>query len=492
MTITLDAPLRYEEVVAVAEGARLELSSAARARIVRGRAIVDALIAGDILTYGLNTGVGALSNVVIDGDKRRQLSRNILLSHAVGVGAPLGRAETRAIMVALANNLAHGPSGVRPDVVEQLLALLAAGCTPVVPGQGSVGYLAHTAQISLVLIGEGEALLGGERLTGAEALRRCGLEPLVLEAKEGLSLVNGSPCATGLAALALGRGRALLDWADAIAALSFEALGGQAEAFDEEAMALHRSPGLNAVAARLRERLASSPRLHAAAGARTQDALSLRAIPHVHGAAHDAFDFAAAAIDRELASATDNPVVLGSPESPRVRMEAHAVAPGVGMAMDLLGIALAQVAAMAERRIDRLINPLVNGLTPFLTSEDGVQSGFMIAQYTAQALVGENRRLAAPASLDGGVTSGLQEDHLAHATPAGLKALKIADAMGQILAIEYLCAAQASDLGPALGRAAGTEVLHARLRAKVPFYADDRPLGADLALAKAFIMSEAP
>ena len=257
-------------------------------------------------------------------------------------------------------------------------------------------------------------------------------------------------------------------------------------------MALHRSPGLNHVALRLRTLLAGSPRIEARAGRRTQDALSLRAVPQVHGAARDAFDYAAAVVDRELGSVTDNPAVLGSPEAPEVRMEAHAVAAGVGLAMDTLGIALAEVAAMAERRIDRLVNPLVNGLTPFLADGGGVRSGFMIAQYTASALVAENRRLAAPASLDGGVTSGLQEDHLAHATPASLKALRIADTMAQILAIELLCAAQASDLVEGPGRGAGTEALHRRLRSRVPPYVDDRPLGIDLAAAKLLLDEEPP
>lgn len=490
MPIVLDTPLRWAEVAAVAGGERLELSPNALGRVARGRAIVDALIERDILTYGLNTGVGAFANTIIAPGQRRDLSRNILLSHAVGVGTPLPALETRAIMVASINNLAHGPSGVRPAVVSGLNALLDAGCIPVVPAQGSVGYLSHTAPIGLVLIGEGQAIVKGETLPGAEALRRCGLKPLVLEAKEGLSLVNGSPCATGIAALALSRAFPILDWADCIAALSFEALGGQVAAFDAASMALHRSKGLNGVAARMRAMLDGSPRLAAMEGLRTQDALSLRAVPQVHGAARDAFDHAAGVIDIELASVTDNPVVLGSPAHPVVRMEAMAVAAGVALAMDLLGMALAQVAAMAERRIDRLINPLVSGLPPFLAAGGGVRSGFMIAQYTAAGLVGENRRLAAPASLDGGVTSGLQEDYLVHATPAGLKALRIADNAAQILAIEAVCAAQAADLATPGGRADGTGRLHARLRTLVPLYADDRPLGGDFAIVKAALLRE--
>jgi histidine ammonia-lyase len=347
------------------------------------------------------------------------------------------------------------------------------------------------AHIGLALIGEGQVCAQGERLAARVALERHGLEPIELEAKEGLSIVNGAPCATGLAALALARGTRLLDWADALAACSFEALGGQIAAFDAEAMALHRSPGLNQVAARLRARLAGSLRLNGAQGRHTQDALSLRAVPQVHGAARDAFAHFGQVIDRELASVSDNPVVLGTPDRPRVVMEAHAVAAGVGLAMDGLAVALGEVAGMAERRLDRLVNPLISGLPPFLAARGGLQSGFMIAQYTAVALAADNRRRAAPASLDGGVTSGLQEDHLAHATPASLKALKIVDNAAQILAIEALAAAQASDL---VGerRAAGTEAIHARLRRLVPPYADDRPLGDDLAAVKRLLLAEDP
>lgn len=275
---------------------------------------------------------------------------------------------------------------------------------------GSAGYLTHNAHTGLVLIGEGQARVGGRPLSGRDALAQIGLQPLVLGAKEGLSLVNGTACATGLSSVALARAAHLLDWADAIAALTLEAAGCQMDAFNEAVLALRPSKGIAAVGAALRARLQGSGLIAAACGRRTQDALSLRAVPHAHGAARDVFDSCAVIVDRELASATDNPAILGTPEQPIISSQAHAVAPALGQAADSLAIAIAQIAAMSERRIDRLVNPLVSGLPPFLATDAGSHSGFMIAQYTAAALVGDNRRLAAPASTDGGLTSGLQED----------------------------------------------------------------------------------
>ncbi|MBE7220603.1 MAG: histidine ammonia-lyase, partial [Caulobacteraceae bacterium] len=456
-----------------------------------GRAIVEALIARGIPAYGISTGIGALSDTLVPPDQARALSRHIVLSHAVGTGSRLGAAETRAIMAAAAANYAHGRSGVRPALVEQLIACLDRHGLPVVPRQGSVGYLSHMAAIALVMIGEGEAVVAGDLVPGRVALERIGLAPLVLEAKEGLSLINGTPCATGLAALALARAERLLDWADAIAALSIETLGGQAAAFAAVPMDFHASPGLRATAARLRRHLAGSERIAAARGRRLQDALSLRAVPQVHGAARDAFGYAAAVVDRELASATDNPLVHGTPEAPEVFSTAHAVGAGVALAMDALAIAVGQVAAMAERRLDRLVNPLVSGLPPFLAGTGGLHSGLMIAQYAAASLVAENRRLAAPASLDGGVTSGLQEDHLSHATPASLKALAVLDNAAHVLGTEWIAASHGSDLyaGPER-RGTGTEALHARMRRVLTPYADDRPLGRDLDRIAAVLRSE--
>lgn len=489
--IVLDAPLTWKQIAAVANGAPLALSDAARQRIVHARRIVDALVERGIRGYGINTGVGALCDVVIDRDNQQALSRNIILSHACGVGEPLARPEARAVMAAQIANFAHGYSGVRIETVEALLALLNANLMPDIPSRGSVGYLTHAAAIGLVLIGHGAVDDGTGKIGGAEALAQIGLKPLTLEAKEGLSLVNGTPCATGLAALALSRAAHLFDWADAAAAMTYENLGSQANAFAAGPLALRRSDGLDAVGATLRAYLADSPMLAETAGTRTQDPLSLRAVPHVHGAARDALAQVAEVVDRELASLTDNPAVSGTPEAPEVHSQAHAVGAALGLAMDSLAVAVAEVAAISERRIDRLVNPLVSRLPAFLAGDSGVSSGFMIAQYTAASLAAENRRLAAPASLDGGITSALQEDILTHATPAAWKALAIADNLETILSIELLAAARAYDLQPR-GRAARTGALYRRIRAEIPTYADDRPLNGDFARMRTLIEGGTP
>jgi histidine ammonia-lyase len=407
------------------------------------------------------------------------------MSHAVGVGAPLQATEVRAIMAAAVNNFAHGYSGVRPAVIEALLALLNRGCIPEVPACGSVGYLTHMAHIALVLLGEGWARSNGRRLSGTEALESAGRAALVLQAKEGLSLVNGTPCATGLSALALQRTERLLDWADIAAAMSFENLRGQIAVFDDDALGLRVSAGVALVGQRLRALLSGSAILRRSAGRRTQDALSLRAVPQVHGAVRDLFARTTRVVDEELESVTDNPVVVGTQEQPRALSGANAVGAALGLAADSLGIAVAELAAMAERRLDRLVNPLVSGLPAFLAADDGAHSGFMIAQYTAVSLVADNRRLAAAASLDGGVTSGLQEDHLSHATPGALKLLKILDNAATVVAIELLAAAQAYELQrDASARAAQTDAVYRRVRAVIAPYGDDRPLGADIQRAR--------
>ncbi|REG49393.1 histidine ammonia-lyase [Paraburkholderia sp. BL6669N2] len=491
--IRSNRPLDWAQVAAVAAGEPLELSADARARIAAARVLVEQIVERGIRAYGVNTGVGALCDVVVSPGEQRTLSRNILMSHAVGVGAPLGAAETRAVMAAAVNNFAHGHSGIRLEVADQLVALLNADCLPEVPAFGSVGYLSHMAHIALVCIGEGYARYRGERIKGRDALQRLGLEPLVLEAKEGLSLVNGTPCVTGLAALALSRAERLLDWTDMVASMSFENLRGQLAAFDEESLALRISPGLNLVGGRMRAALADSGILAAVVGQRTQDPLSMRTIPHVHGAARDVLTATADVVNRELASITDNPIVAGTPEEPRVYSQAHAVGASIALAMDSLATAIAQVAAMAERRLDRLVNPLVSGLPAFLAEPGGTCSGFMIAQYTAASLVAQNRRLALPASLDGGITSALQEDHLCHATPAALKALEIIDNAGRIVAIELLAAAQAYDLQSIdAPRAPHTGALWQRVRRVVPTYRDDRPLADDMSVAFRMIADEAP
>lgn len=489
-TIILDGPLTWRNIGAIANGTALQLSQAAWQRISDARSIVDALVERGIRGYGINTGVGALCDVIINRDKQQALSRNILLSHSCGVGPALGQEPTRAIMAAQIANFAHGFSGIHPDTVKALLTLLNANILPVIPSGGSVGYLTHAAAIGTVLIGEGTAVFEGNLITGAQALQQAGLAPLTLQTKEGLSLVNGTPCATGLASLALSRLEGLLDWADVSAAMTYENLGSQSDPFAAEPLALRKSQGLQQVGKTLRQWLAGSELLAQSAGSRTQDPLSLRAVPQIHGAVRDAFLNAGDVVNQELESVTDNPVVTGTANNPLVHSQAHAVGAALGLAMDSLATAAAELAAVSERRIDRLVNPLVSGLPAFLAAEGGVFSGYMIIQYTAAALIAENRRLAAPASLDGGITSALQEDILTHATPAADKALSIVSNLQTVLAIELLAAAQAYDVQPQpAAKAAKTGQVYELIRTHIAAYHDDRPLNTDVATLSALIGS---
>lgn len=488
MTVTIETRLGWRDVAKVAEGASLLLSPAVRDRIDNASRIVARIVETGQRAYGINTGVGALSDTVVDLNSQSKLSRNIVLSHACGVGPLLAPREVRAIIAAQIANFSHGYSGVRREIVDHLRTFLDRDCIPDVPSKGSAGYLTHNAHAALVLIGEGTAHVAGKPMNGRDALETIGLEPLVLGAKEGLSLVNGTACATGLSCVALARAERLLDWADAIAALTLEAAGGQMAAFDEAVLALKVSDGVARVGASLRRRLDGSGLIGAALGKRTQDALSLRSIPHAHGAGRDVFANSARVVDQELASVTDNPAVHGTPENPVVSSEAHAVSPALGQAADSLAIALAQIGAMSERRMDRLVNPLVSGLPAFLASDAGSNSGFMIAQYTAAALANDNRRLAAPASTDGGLTSALQEDFLAHPTAAANKLLAVLDNAEYILAIELMAATQAHDFVAATAkRAAGTEAIYGLVRGRVGHYADDRPLGGDIETLRALV-----
>ncbi|SCK14632.1 histidine ammonia-lyase [Vogesella sp. LIG4] len=474
------APLGRQQLAAVAAGARLELNAAAWSRIDNARAIVERIVANGERAYGITTGLGALCNVVLSPDQLARLSSNTLQSHACGVGEPLSIPLARALLTAQLQNYAHGHSGISPAVVQRLVDFLNLGITPVVPAGGSVGYLTHMAHAALPLIGLGEAWVEGERVPGGVALSRRGLEPLVLGAKDGLSLVNGTPCMTAFLAMALARAEHLAKWADVISAMSFEALKGQLAAFDAEALAVKPHPGALQVGANLRRLLADSANLSRHQGIRTQDALSIRSIPQIHGASRDQFTHIGRQVDIELASATDNPQVFGTPDDYRVVSQANPHGQSLGMAGDLLAIASAELAGVAERRIDRLVNPLVSGLPPFLLEDSGVNSGLMIVQYVAAALVAENKVLAHPMVVDNFVTSALQEDHLSLATPAVLKAHKVLDNVETVLAIEYLVAAQALHFFDAAALGQGSRAALAVIREHIPPYSEDRVVAPDI------------
>ncbi len=486
--VIADAPLRWQDVVAVARhGALLELSPQALARIDNAQAIVQRIVVSGERAYGVNTGLGALCNVSLSGEQLGQLSRNTLLSHACGVGAPLSDEQTRAIICAAIVNYSHGKSGLHRQAVEALLALLNRGITPQVPAQGSVGYLTHMAHIGITLLGVGQVSYRGQIVPAQQALAAEGLQPVLLGAKDGLCLVNGTPCMTGLGCLALADATRLVQWADVIGAMSFEAQRGQIAAFDAEIIALKPHPGMQQVGLNLRSLLDGSEVIAASKGIRTQDALSLRSIPQVHGAARDQLAHATRQIETELNGCTDNPLLLGTPDNYRVMSQANPHGQSVALAADLLAIAMAEVGSIAERRLDRLINPHVSGLPAFLVSNPGVNSGMMIVQYVAASLCAENRQLAQPAVLDNYVTSGLQEDHLSMGTNAALKLHRALENCTQILAIEYLLAAQAFEFLKEQRFGAGTDIAWKLLRERVPAYDQDRWLAPDIARAAALL-----
>jgi histidine ammonia-lyase len=477
------APLTYRQVVAIALGeADVTIGATAVAQLRNGRAIVERVIESGEIAYGISTGLGALSNIRLTGIQRRQLSRNTLLSHACAVGEPLPVAAVRAIMATMLNDFCHGQPGVSPAVPLQLAALLNAGITPLVPRQGSVGYIVHGAHIGLALIGIGDVLVDGRQKSAATALAEAGLAPIELETKDGLCLVNGTRCLTGLACLALTEAEQVADWADVTGALSFEALKGQIAAFDPQVLDLKRHPGLLQIGRRLRNLLSGSEIIARHQGVRTQDALSLRSMPQIHGATRDQIDHVRRQVEIELGSATDNPLVIGTPDNYRVISNANPHGQSIAMAMDLLAIAMAELGSVAERRLDRLVNPAVSDLPAFLVKESGVNSGMMIAQYTAASLAAENKLLAHPMVTDNYITSAQQEDHLGLGTPAALKCRQVIDHTRKILAIELLLAGQAMEFYPGLRRGRGTDRAYALLRAEIPPYDQDRFLAPDIAL----------
>jgi len=490
VTIVLDGgPLALDDVAAVARGgAPVSVGPIAARRVHEARRFVDELARAATPIYGITTGVGKLKDVVIPADHRDELQRNLVLSHAAGVGAPLPEPETRAVMLLLAASLARGASGVRREVVEIVVACLNARVHPVIPEQGSVGSsgdLAPLAHVAACLIGEGEAWRDGGPVAAQDALARAGIAPVRLQAKEGLALLNGTHLMTGLGSLAVLDATALVRLADVTGAMSLEALMGTNTAFDPRIHALRPHPGQHASAANLRALTAESAIIASHHDCtRVQDAYSLRCMPQVHGSAREALAFARGVLERELGSVTDNPVVLA--EDRMVLSGGNFHGEPLGLVLDALAIGLAQLGGIAERRIDRLVNPLVSeGLPPFLTPAGGLNSGYMIAQYVAAALASELKTLAHPASVDSIPTSALQEDYNSMGAGSALKLRRALANVRQILAIELLLAAQALDFRGPLVPGRGSSAARAVLRARVPKLEGDRYLKTDLDLAVA-------
>jgi len=486
--------LTLEEIREVASGrARVELAPPALERVERARALVDRTAAGDVPTYGINTGFGTLSEVRIDRKDLRTLQRNLLVSHAAGVGQPLPLAEARALLLLRANVLAKGHSGVRPGTLQLALEMLNRDVVPVVPERGSVGAsgdLAPLAHLALVLIGEGEAFHHGERLSGAEALRRAGLQPVVLEAKEGLTLVNGTQAMTAVGTLTLLRAEALAEVADLAGAMTVEGLLGSHRPFQEAIQAVRPHPGQQAVAAHLRALLADSEIVESHRDcSKVQDPYSLRCMPQVHGAARDGLRYVRAVLAVEVNAATDNPLVF--PAEELIVSGGNFHGQPVSLALDVLAIACTQLSAISERRVEQLVNPALSGLPPFLAKNSGLNSGFMIAQVTSAALVAESRVLSHPASVDSIPSSAGREDHVSMGMTAALKARQVAEFTRSCLAVELLVAAQALDFRRPLRAGRGVAAAHRLLRESVPTLEVDREIHRDIEAVSRLIDSGA-
>ncbi len=494
------APLELSSLVEVARapvgsGPAVTLGASARARIAASRAVVDRAVASGGKVYGVTTGFGRLKDVSIGADRLRALQLNLLRSHAAGVGPAAPREVVRAMLLLRAASLAGGHSGVRPEVVEALLALLAADVTPVVPLQGSVGAsgdLAPLAHLALVLVGEGEAWLRDQRMPASLALRGAGLVPLTLEAKEGLALINGTQLSTALAALACADAMSVWEAAVGAAALSTEVLLGSFRPAREDVHRLRPYAGALEAARRLRAYSADSALVasHRDCG-RVQDAYSLRCASQVLGASRDAIEHVEAQLAVELNAVNDNPLVFAAGDE--VISAGHFHAQPVALAADYLKLAVAEIGSISERRIDRLLDDRVSeGLPAALAGDPGVESGYMLAQYTAAALVSENKVLAHPASADSIPTGAGWEDHVSMAPIAGRHARAVVENVARVVGLELLCAARALEFRRPLTAGGGSERLYGAVRRLVPAPEGDRPFGAACETLARWVLSPAP
>jgi histidine ammonia-lyase len=493
--ITLDgSTLTLADLLAIADDAApVALEARAVAAVDASRAVVDAHASGDAAVYGINTGFGSLAEVKIAKDALGALQANLLRSHAAGVDEVLPTRAVRAMMALRANVLAKGYSGIRRATLEQLIAMLNAQVHPRVPSRGSVGAsgdLAPLAHLALVLIGEGDATVGDDPavLGGRDALARAGLQPIALGPKEGLALINGTQASAAVAALALLGAERLARASDIAAALSIDGLRGSFHPFEARLHTPRPHPGQSVAAANLLALLQDSAINHSHENCgRVQDAYSMRCAPQVHGAARDAFSYARGAITVEANAATDNPMVFADAGDILSGGNFHG-AP-VAIAADVLALGLVQLATISERRSDRLVNPALSGLAPFLTRDSGLHSGYMMAQVTAAALASELKSLAHPASVDTIPTSANREDHVSMSMAAALKAQRALELATRVVAIEILLACQAIDLLAPLQTSAALASVHARVRRDVAMLVADRPPSPDIETISKLITS---
>ena len=476
------------------------LAPDAREAVETARSVVDDLVAKDQVAYAITTGVGQLADVRISHEQVRELQINLVRSHAVGVGEPLSEHEARAMMLLRANSLAKGFSGVRPLIIDTLCEMLNRGVHPVIPSQGSVGAsgdLAPLAHLALVLIGEGEAIYEGKRMSGADALEKAQIKAVVLDAKEAISLINGTQCMLAVGTLALIEAETLANTADVLGSMSLDALRGTDAAFDERIHRVRPHSGQLTVAANLRRMLEGSQIRESHRGPehkRVQDAYSLRCMPQVHGAVRDTLANARSVLEIEMNSAVDNPLVfpqarqVGEKKMPGAGIKGDVISGGnfhgepVAFALDFMAVALTALAGISERRIERLVNPSLNeGLPPFLAPTAGLNSGFMMPQVTAAALVSENKVLAHPASADSITTSGNKEDYVSMGMAAALKLKRVVANTRNVLAIEALAAAQALDILAPLKPSKRAQQAMAAIRRAAKMMEHDRSLAPDMA-----------
>ena len=486
-------PLTIEEVVAVARRqASAVLGGDVSARMEPARRVVEEALGSDAIVYGVTTGFGALASTRVDRQQAADLQINLLRSHAAGVGEPVSEEIVRAMLLLRARTLSQGHSGVRPVVVERLLDLLAADLLPVVPSLGSVGAsgdLAPFAHLALPLIGEGRVLLGDRVLDAREGLQAVGLEPLRLEAKEGLSLLNGTEGMLAMACLGIDRAARLARAADAACAMSVEALLGSARPFRSDIHQLRPHPGQIHSARRIGQLLEGSELgashaddfVHA-----VQDAYSLRCAPQVHGAVADTIEHARRVASIELGAVVDNPIVF--PETGEVVSGGNFHGGPLAFILDFVAISVTELGSISERRIDRMLDPQHSaGLPPFLSPAAGLHSGYMLAQYTAAALVAESRVLSHPASIDSIPTSGSQEDHVSMGWGAGRKLLEVLDNIARVIAAELVVAAQGIEFRQPLRSAPRVAAIWRGIREIVPVLTADRPIGAEIEAIAGFV-----
>jgi histidine ammonia-lyase len=492
-TIMIDMDgMTLEKLVKIArQGAHVKLTEGSEQRLRDTRRLIEKWVEEERTIYGVTTGFGALSDVVISKKDTRRLQQNILMSHAAGVGEPLDEETVRAVMALRIQDLARGHSGICLETVEHLIALLNWGVCPVIPQKGSVGAsgdLAPLAHLALVLVGLGEAFYKGQKMTGQQVLSKCGLKPIQLEAAEGLALVNGTQVMTAIGALAVSDAVHFSKLIDIAAAMSLEVLMGSRTEFNARIHAIRPHPG-QAAAADNMERIVRNSEIitsHKDCG-RVQDAYTLRCSPQVHGATKDAVNYCRKVIEIEMNSSTNNPLIYAANQDFLLGGNFHGQP--VALAMDFLSMAVAELANISERRIERLVNPMLSGLPAFLVGDGGLNSGFMIAQYTAAALVSENKVLCHPASVDSIPTSANKEDHVSMGTIAARQCREVVNNTRDVVAIELLCAAQALDLFTNLKPGEGTMEAYRIIREVIPNLDCDRILSQDIAAMRELMCS---